>query len=42
MIAGWLDAHGDLFSYNRPEAGAIVYLRYHHPVNSTELVTRLR
>ena len=42
VIVQWLDAHGDLFSYNRPDAGAIVYLRYHHPINSTELVTRLR
>jgi aspartate/methionine/tyrosine aminotransferase len=42
VIARWLDAHGDLFSYNRPDAGAIVYVRYHHPINSTELVTRLR
>jgi aspartate/methionine/tyrosine aminotransferase len=42
IIAQWLDAHGDLFSYAPPDAGAIVYLRYHHPINSTELVTRLR
>ena len=25
-----------------PDAGAIVYARYHHAINSTELVTRLR
>jgi aspartate/methionine/tyrosine aminotransferase len=25
-----------------PEAGAIIYARYAHPINSTELVTRLR
>jgi aspartate/methionine/tyrosine aminotransferase len=42
VIATWLDAHGDLFSYNPPDAGAIVYLRYHHPINSTALVTKLR
>src|SRR6185295_16088746 len=42
IIAAWLDAHGDLFSYNPPDAGAIVYVRYHHPINSTELVTQLR
>lgn len=42
VIARWLDAHGGLFSYARPEAGAIVYVRYHHPINSTELVTKLR
>lgn len=38
----WLDAHGDRFSYVPPDAGAIVYPRYHDPINSTELVERLR
>jgi aspartate/methionine/tyrosine aminotransferase len=42
IIAEWLDAHGGLFSYAPPDAGAIVYARYHHPINSTQLVTRLR
>jgi len=42
IIARWLDAHGGLFSYTPPDAGAIVYARYHHTINSTELVTRLR
>jgi aspartate/methionine/tyrosine aminotransferase len=42
IIAAWLDAHDGLFSYTPPDAGAIVYARYHHPINSTELVTRLR
>jgi aspartate/methionine/tyrosine aminotransferase len=42
IIAEWLDAHGGLFSYAPPDAGAIVYARYHHAINSTELVTRLR
>jgi hypothetical protein len=42
VIAQWLDAHGGLFSYAPPDAGAIVYVRYHHPINSTDLVTRLR
>jgi hypothetical protein len=42
VISQWLDAHGGLFSYAPPDAGAIVYARYHHPINSTELVTRLR
>jgi aspartate/methionine/tyrosine aminotransferase len=41
VIAEWLDA-GGLFSYVRPDAGAIVYVRYQHGINSTELVTRLR
>jgi hypothetical protein len=41
-IADWLASHGALFSHAPPDAGAIVYARYHHPINSTELVTRLR
>jgi aspartate/methionine/tyrosine aminotransferase len=42
ILTSWLDGHGGLFSYVPPEAGAIVYVRYHHTINSTELVTRLR
>ena len=42
IMAGWLDEGGDLFSYVPPDAGAMVYVRYHHPINSTDLVTRLR
>ncbi len=42
IIAAWLDGHGGLFTYVPPDAGAIVYVRYHHPINSTKLVTRLR
>jgi aspartate/methionine/tyrosine aminotransferase len=42
IIAAWLDAHGGLFTYTPPDAGAIVYVRYHHDINSSELVTRLR
>jgi aspartate/methionine/tyrosine aminotransferase len=42
VIAAWLDAHNGSFSYTPPDAGAIVYVRYHHNVNSTTLVTRLR
>ena len=42
IIERWLDDRGALFSYAPPDAGAIVYLRYHHAINSTELITRLR
>jgi aspartate/methionine/tyrosine aminotransferase len=41
-VEGWLSTHGDRFTWIRPEAGAIVYTRYAHPINSTALVTRLR
>jgi aspartate/methionine/tyrosine aminotransferase len=41
LIEAWLrDAGG--FHWIRPEAGAIVYVRYDHPINSTTLATRLR
>jgi aspartate/methionine/tyrosine aminotransferase len=42
IVAGWLDAHGGLFQYAPPDAGAILYVRYEHPINSTQLVMRLR
>jgi hypothetical protein len=42
VVRDWLDAHRGMFDYVAPEAGAIVYVHYHHDMNSTELVTRLR
>lgn len=41
-MARWLADHGSLFTYAPPDAGAIVYVQYHHPINSTTLVDRLR
>jgi aspartate/methionine/tyrosine aminotransferase len=41
LIEAWLrDAGG--FHWITPEAGAIIYVGYDHPINSTTLVTRLR
>jgi len=41
LMEAWLkDAGG--FHWIRPEAGAIVYVRYDHAINSTMLVNRLR
>ena len=42
VLAEWLASHADQFAYTAPEAGAIAYVRYHEPVNSTRLVTELR
>jgi aspartate/methionine/tyrosine aminotransferase len=42
VMASWLDERRDLFSYVPPDAGAMVYVRYHHAINSSTLVTRLR
>jgi aspartate/methionine/tyrosine aminotransferase len=41
LIEAWLTKTGG-FRWIRPEAGAIVYARYEYPINSTELVTRVR
>ena len=38
----WLGAHAADFSFIPPEAGAIVWVRYHRPVPSATLTTRLR
>ncbi|MBA3270771.1 MAG: aminotransferase class I/II-fold pyridoxal phosphate-dependent enzyme [Acidobacteria bacterium] len=42
LIDSWLRDHDPAFSWIAPEAGAIVYVRYNYPINSLELVTRLR
>jgi aspartate/methionine/tyrosine aminotransferase len=42
VLESWLAQHDGLFSYVPPDAGAILYARYHHAINSTELVTRMR
>lgn len=41
LVEAWLREAGG-FSWIRPEAGAILYVRYAHPINSTVLATRLR
>jgi aspartate/methionine/tyrosine aminotransferase len=38
----WLQERAGVFAWTRPEAGGICYVRYHHGINSTTLVTRLR
>jgi aspartate/methionine/tyrosine aminotransferase len=38
----WLGTHDDVFSYARPEAGAIAYVKYDLPVKSTRLADRIR
>jgi aspartate/methionine/tyrosine aminotransferase len=42
VIEKWLRGHGGLFSFAPPDAGAIVYVQYHHAINSTALVNQLR
>jgi len=42
VMTAWLSAHGDQFRHIPPEAGAIIYVQYRLPVNSTTLVNQLR
>ena len=41
-LRAWLDARPELFSYHPPDAGAICYVRYSAPINSSLLADRLR
>lgn len=38
----WLRTHDDVFTWARPDAGAIAYARYDLPIKSTDLVERIR
>ncbi|HET7295358.1 MAG TPA: aminotransferase class I/II-fold pyridoxal phosphate-dependent enzyme, partial [Vicinamibacteria bacterium] len=42
VLEQWVGRRGDAFRLVPPKAGAIAYLRYAWPVNSLELVLRLR
>ena len=42
VVRRWIERHAPLLSHIAPEAGAIVFVRYQHPINSTMLVNRLR
>lgn len=42
LMARWLGERAPALGWIPPEAGAIVYVRYQHALNSTRLVTRLR
>jgi len=41
LFREWVEGHGALFRMVEPRAGAIAYVRYHLPINSTQLVERL-
>jgi hypothetical protein len=42
ILAKWVVDHGDLFELIPPKAGAIAYMKYRLPINSTALVERIR
>jgi len=41
LLLEWMESHGSMFHMIEPRAGAIAYVHYDLPVNSTELVMRL-
>jgi aspartate/methionine/tyrosine aminotransferase len=42
IVKNWIDRRSPALSHVPPEAGAIVFVRYLHAINSTALVERLR
>jgi aspartate/methionine/tyrosine aminotransferase len=42
IVRDWIHRRAPLLSHIAPEAGAIVFVRYHHAINSTALVERVR
>lgn len=42
LLREWMDAQEGRFDYRPPDAGAICYVRYDAPVNSTEFAEKLR
>ncbi len=42
LLKHWLDENSELFSCNLPQAGGMAFVRYTMPINSTELVHKLR
>jgi aspartate/methionine/tyrosine aminotransferase len=42
LVRKWIDKRAPRMSHVPPEAGAILFVRYHHRINSTALVERLR
>lgn len=42
VLTDWADGRDGLFSYRPPDAGAICYLRYRAPVNSSAFAEKLR
>jgi aspartate/methionine/tyrosine aminotransferase len=42
LVRRWIDARDGRMSHVPPAAGAILFARYHHDINSTALIERLR
>jgi aspartate/methionine/tyrosine aminotransferase len=41
-LEAWLRTHDDIFTWDRPDAGAIAYAKYDLPIKSLELAERIR
>ena len=41
-LEAWLRSHDDIFTWSRPDAGAIAYARYDLPISSSKLAERVR
>ena len=41
-LEAWLRTHDDVFTWDRPDAGAIAYAKYDLPIKSLELAERIR
>ena len=42
VVKRWIERRSPLLAHAAPQAGAIVFVRYHHPLGSTALIERLR
>ena len=42
VLRKWIERRPELLSHVAPDAGAIAFIRYAHPINSTRLIERLR
>ena len=42
IVRKWIERHAPLLSHIPPQAGAIVFVKYRHAINSTTLIIRLR
>jgi len=41
VLEAWMESQGGLFTYTPPQASAVSFIRYHLPINSTELMVKL-
>ena len=42
VLEQWMNAHGSVFSLTAPDASAVAFLHYDLPINSTQLVEKIR